>query len=159
MDLKIARIVSHGRASRKLAVRPPEHPTLTITFLKLRTTAPARKSIIGLPLRTELLLAGFSLPFQQPEVKFFVDRATWENSATAAGQGCIWSLFRLCVKLKWIVESPASADLRSPNGASKLTHEMPFTDDPLKTILSACDRMPEIRWKNGVRGGMWTAKT
>lgn len=62
--------------------------------------------------------------------------------------------FRFCVKRKWIGESPA-ADLEAPVGAGSAANRMPFTDSELGKIYEACDKLPEVRWKNHLGSGSW----
>jgi integrase len=93
--------------------------------------------------------------FKPADIDAFYGFATHGARTKGKRLGTIRSFFRFCVTRKWILESPVSADLKPPRGASKIKNKMPFTDNEVTAILLACDRMPEVRWKNGVRGGLW----
>jgi site-specific recombinase XerD len=62
--------------------------------------------------------------------------------------------FRFCVKRKWIGENPA-ADLEAPVGSGSAANRMPFTDSELAKIYEACDRLPDVQWKNHLGSGSW----
>jgi len=72
--------------------------------------------------------------------------------------GTIRSFFRFCVNRKWLKESPVSPDLKSPQGSSKVTNKIPFTDDELQRIITACDRLGSVEWKSGGRSGVWSGE-
>lgn len=62
--------------------------------------------------------------------------------------------FDFCVKRRWISENPA-AELEAPVGSAGAANRMPFTDEELTGIYDACDRLPEIQWKNHLGVGSW----
>lgn len=63
--------------------------------------------------------------------------------------------FRFCVKRKWIVENSA-ADLEPPVGAGAAANRLPFSDQELMRIDSACDQLQPINWTNHVGSGSWS---
>lgn len=85
--------------------------------------------------------------------------------------GVLRAFFRFCVNRKWIEESPVSADIRPPVGASKAADKMPFTDDELARIRKACDNPPRqfntrdrqtgqvgCEYRNDQGAGQWTGE-
>jgi integrase len=62
--------------------------------------------------------------------------------------------FQFCTKRKWIAENPA-ADLEAPVGSGSAANRMPFPDPELLKIYEACDKLPEIQWRNHLGTGSW----
>jgi site-specific recombinase XerD len=80
----------------------------------------------------------------------------WRDGARAKAKKLerLKGFFNFCVKRKWITESPAS-DLEAPVGSGKPANRMPFLDVELVKIYEACDKLPEIQWKNKLGTGSW----
>ncbi len=85
--------------------------------------------------------------------------ANWKLGARAKGKRLttLRAFFRFCANRKWIPESPVSSDIRAPIGSSKAANKAPFTDDELKRILDACDKV-KVEWKNETGLGVWTGE-
>jgi site-specific recombinase XerD len=78
--------------------------------------------------------------------------------AKAKRLGTLRSFFRFCMNRKWLVENPVSADLKPPQGSSRVANKVPFTDDELDRIIKACDSLGEVKWSNWQRSGIWTGE-
>jgi integrase len=72
--------------------------------------------------------------------------------------GTIRAFFRFCMNRKWLHENPVSSDLKPPIGANRVANKAPFTDEELRRIIDACDRMPDVVWRSGMGQGVWTGK-
>jgi integrase len=72
--------------------------------------------------------------------------------------GTVRSFFRFCVNRKWLKENPVSPDLKPPQGANRVANKVPFTDEELKNIIAACDRLGAITWVSGSRSGTWNGE-
>jgi integrase len=72
--------------------------------------------------------------------------------------GTIRAFFRFCTNRKWLKENPVSLDLKPPQGANKVANKVPFTDEELRNIITACDRLGEIAWVSGIRSGTWNGE-
>jgi integrase len=85
--------------------------------------------------------------------------ASWKLGPRAKGKRLttLRAFFRFCANRKWIPESPVSSDIRAPVGSSKAANKAPFTDDEVKRILDACDKV-KIEWKNETGLGIWTGE-
>ena len=83
--------------------------------------------------------------------------ASWRDGVRSKAKKLerLKSFFRFCVKRKWIPENPAE-DLEPPVGAGRAAHRIPFSDVELTRIYAACDRLPEVRWKNHLGTGVWS---
>ena len=53
--------------------------------------------------------------------------------------GVLRAFFRFAVNRKWLSETPVSADIKPPVGSSKAADKMPFSDEELERIRTACD--------------------
>jgi site-specific recombinase XerD len=80
----------------------------------------------------------------------------WKDGMRAKGKKLerLNGFFKFCVKRKWVHENPA-ADLEPPVGSGSPANRMPFTDSELTRIYDACDRLPEVGWKNHLGSGSW----
>jgi integrase len=92
--------------------------------------------------------------FQITDMDEFYSR--WKDGIRAKAKKLerLNGFFDFCVKRKWIAEDPA-AELEAPVGSGSAAHRMPFTDQELAKIYEACDRLPEIQWKNNLGAGSW----
>jgi len=72
--------------------------------------------------------------------------------------GTLRAFFRFCTNRKWLTENPVSADIKPPIGANRLANKAPFTDDELRRIVDACDRVGEVSWISGMGKGVWTGE-
>jgi integrase len=59
---------------------------------------------------------------------------------------------------KWIPENPVSTDIKPPIGANRVANKAPFTDEELRRIIDACDKLGEVSWTNGREKGVWTGE-
>lgn len=80
----------------------------------------------------------------------------WRDGVRAKGKKLerLNGFFKFCVKRKWITENPAG-DLQAPVGSGTAANRMPFTDAELVRIYEACDKLPEVEWKNHLGSGSW----
>jgi len=78
--------------------------------------------------------------------------------AKAKRLGTLRAFFRFCVNREWLARSPASGDLKPPQGASRVANKIPFTDEELDRIVSACDLLGGVKWSNWQRKGVWTGE-
>jgi integrase len=85
--------------------------------------------------------------------------ANWKLGPRAKGKRLttLRGFFRFCVNRKWTSESPVSSDIKAPVGSSKAANKAPFTDDEVKRIIAACDRV-KVEWKNETGLGVWTGE-
>jgi integrase len=92
--------------------------------------------------------------FQITDMDEFYSR--WKDGIRAKGKKLerLNGFFRFCLKRKWIAEGPA-ADLEAPVGSGSAANRMPFTDSELTRIYAACDKLPDIQWKNHLGSGSW----
>jgi integrase len=92
----------------------------------------------------------------------------WKLGARAKGKalGTMRHFFRFCARRKWVSidasdpksVGPVSSDLKPPIGAGRAQNKHPFTDEELKRIYAACDRIGTVNWKNGRKSGMWSGQ-
>ena len=78
--------------------------------------------------------------------------------AKAKRLGTLRAFFRFCVNREWLARSPVSGDLKPPQGASRVANKIPFTDEELDRIVSACDLLGGVKWSNWQRKGVWTGE-
>ena len=78
--------------------------------------------------------------------------------AKAKRLGMPRAFFRFCVNREWLARSPVSGDLKPPQGASRVANKIPFMDQELDRIVSACDLLGGIRWSNWQRKGIWAGE-
>jgi hypothetical protein len=75
-----------------------------------------------------------------------VDRcyAAWKLGTRTKGKrlGVMRAFFRFCANRKWIPGTPVSSDLKPPKGSSASGDRMPFSDEELERIITACDNPP-----------------
>jgi integrase len=92
--------------------------------------------------------------FQITDMDEFYSR--WKDGIRAKAKKLerLNGFFNFCVKRKWIAENPAT-DLEAPVGSGSAANRMPLTDSELVKIYEACDRLPEIQWKNHLGSGSW----
>jgi integrase len=84
--------------------------------------------------------------------------AGWPLAARtkAKALGTLRAFFRFAMNREWLTKNPVTSDLKPPLGANRVTNKAPFSDDELKRILDACDRVGVVQWKNGGKSGIWT---
>jgi integrase len=84
----------------------------------------------------------------------------WDMGPRAKGKrlGTLRAFFRFCVNRKWLDESPVSPDIKPPMGANRIANKAPYTDEELRRIIDACDRMPDVVWRSGIGSGKWTGE-
>jgi integrase len=100
------------------------------------------------------------------DIDVFYGNWTLGVRAKGKGLGKLRSFFRFCAKRKWVTVDitdpksvgPVSSDLQPPIGASSIVNKIPFTDDELKRVLGACDRMQPVKWSNSLGQGLWTGE-
>jgi len=51
-----------------------------------------------------------------------------------------------------------TSDIKPPIGANRVANKMPFTDDELRRIVNACDKVGEVVWMNSREQGVWTGE-
>jgi site-specific recombinase XerC len=92
--------------------------------------------------------------FQITDMDDFYSR--WKDGIRAKAKKLerLKGFFHFCLKRKWVSENPA-ADLEAPVGSGTAAHRMPFTDSELVRIYEACDKLPEVQWKNHLGSGSW----
>ncbi len=92
--------------------------------------------------------------FQITDMDEFYSR--WKDGIRAKAKKLerLNGFFNFCAKRKWIIDSPA-ADLEAPVGSGSAANRMPLTDAELVKVYEACDRLPEIQWKNHLGAGSW----
>lgn len=78
--------------------------------------------------------------------------------AKAKRLGTLKAFFRFCVNRKWVAENPVSTDVRPPIGANRVANKFPYTDEELRRIIEACDRVREVSWMNGRERGNWSGE-
>ena len=86
--------------------------------------------------------------------------ANWKLGPRSKAHGLekLRGFFRFCVNREWIGKSPVTEDLKPPLGASRVANKVPFTDEELRRIVKACDRLETTEWSNGAAGGIWTGQ-
>jgi integrase len=84
----------------------------------------------------------------------------WKLGARAKGKrlGTLRGFFRFCLNREWLEKNPVTSDLKPPLGANRATNQVPFTDDELHNIISACDQLEPTSWSNGRYNGVWTGE-
>jgi hypothetical protein len=84
----------------------------------------------------------------------------WELGARTKGKmlGTLRAFFRFCANRKWLHENPVSSDIRPPVWANRVANKAPFSDDELRGIIDACDRLGEVAWSNGREKGIYTGE-
>jgi hypothetical protein len=84
----------------------------------------------------------------------------WKLGARAKGKrlGTLRGFFQFCLNREWLAKNPVSSDLKPPLGANRATNKVPFTNDELHNIISACDQLEPTMWSNGRYNGVWTGE-
>jgi integrase len=84
----------------------------------------------------------------------------WKLGPRAKGNalGTLRGFFRFCVNREWLAKNPVTSDLKPPLGANRAANKVPFTDEELRRIVAACDRLETISWSNGRASGVWTGE-
>lgn len=96
--------------------------------------------------------------FTKADIDVFYSQMELGLRAKAKRLGTLRSFFRFAMNREWLEKNPISNDLRPPIGANRMANKAPFTDDELRRILDACDRMPEVKWANWQGEGVWTGE-
>ncbi len=90
-----------------------------------------------------------------------IDRfwTTWKLGPRAKGKRLttLRAFFRFCVNRKWIPETPVSSDIKAPVGSSRAANKMPFTDEEITRIVTACDQV-KVEWTNETGTGEWNGE-
>jgi integrase len=86
--------------------------------------------------------------------------ATWKDGPRAAGKKLerFRKLVRFWVKRQWITSDLGVFDIEPPIGANEPGDRLPFTDEEIETIYTACDEIGEITWRNGPLSGSWNGQ-
>jgi integrase/recombinase XerC len=84
----------------------------------------------------------------------------WKLGARTKGKalGTLRSFFRFCVNREWLAKNPVTSDLKPPLGANRVANKVPFTDNELRRIVDACDKLSSVEWSNGTRSGVWSGE-
>jgi integrase len=69
--------------------------------------------------------------------------------------GTLRSFFRFMTSREFITKNPVSKELKPPKGANSVANKVPFTDEELERIITACDKIGTITWQSGTREGTW----
>jgi hypothetical protein len=67
-------------------------------------------------------------------------------------------LVKFWLKQQWINNDLGVFDIETPMGANEPADRLPFTDDEIERIYSACDKIGEIAWKNGLGRDSWSGQ-
>ena len=86
--------------------------------------------------------------------------ATWKDGVRAAGRKLerFRKLVKFWLKQQWIHNDLGVFDTETPMGANEPADRLPFTDDEIERIYSACDKIGEIAWKNGLGRDSWSGQ-
>jgi integrase len=83
--------------------------------------------------------------------------SSWNLGPRAKGKrlGTLRAFFRFFINREWLQKNPVSSDIKPPIGANRVANKAPFTDEELRRIIEACDRMPDVVWSSGKGSGIW----